>query len=257
MKKDIKKLKFLALTLGTCAVALFAPVQNANAEVFSADQTKEIEVLFKKFLSENPELILKSVDDFRSAQEQKTQQSAQKNLEEYASYFADDNLPSAGNPKGDVTIVEYFDYNCGYCRKAFADIVKIIEEDKNIRVIFQEMPILSPSSIKMASIAMAAHKQGKYFEMHRALMEYKGGQSDSAFYGIAEKLGLDIEKLKTDAASAEVKAQIKKATDMARTLDIRGTPGFIIGNKIYPGYIGLDGLRDAVKAARDSKAKSK
>jgi len=255
LKKDIKKLKFLVLALGTCAAALISPAQNANAEIFNAEQTKEIEVLFKKFLSDNPELILKSVDDFRSVQEKKTQQSAQKNLEEYASYFADENLPSAGNPKGDVTIVEYFDYNCGYCRKAFADIVKIIEEDKNIRVIFQEMPILSPSSIKMASIAMAAHKQGKYFEMHAALMDYKGGQSDSAFYGVAEKLGLDIEKLKADAASADVKAQIRKATDMARSLDIRGTPGFIIGNKIYPGYIGLDGLRDAVKAARANKAK--
>ncbi len=256
MKEDIKKLKFLALTLGTCAAAFFAPMQNANAEIFNAEQTKEIEVLFKKFLSDNPELILKSVDDYRSSQEKKTQQSAQKNLAEYKDYFADNKLPIAGNPNGDVTVVEYFDYNCGYCRKAFADLVSLIEEDKNVRIILQEMPILSPSSIKMASIALAAHKQGKYFEMHTALMDYKGGQSDNAFYGLAEKLGLDIEKLKTDAASADIKAQIQKSMDMARALDIRGTPGFIIGNEIYPGYIGMDGLRDAVKKARASKSKS-
>ncbi len=256
MKKDIKKLKFLALTLGTCAATLFTPINNAHAETFNAEQEKEIESLFKKFLSENPELILKSVDDYRSAQEKKTQQSAQKNLSEYKEYFADKNLPSTGNPDGDVTIVEYFDYNCGYCRKAFADILTVIEKDKNIRVVFQEMPILSPSSIKMASIALAAHKQGKYFEMHTALMEYKGGQSDNAFYGLAEKLGLNIEKLKADAGSEDIKAQIRKSTDMAKTLDIRGTPGFIIGDKIYPGYIGLEGLRDAIKKARDNKSQS-
>jgi len=257
LKKNIKNLKFLALTLGTCAAALLAPINTAQAETFTAKQTKEIEVLFKKFLSENPELILETVDNYRSTQEKLTQQSAQKNLAEYEDYFAAKDLPTAGNPDGDVTLVEYFDYNCGYCRKAFEDIVVLLEEDKNLRVIFQEMPILSPSSINMASIALAAQEQGKYFEMHQALMDYRGGQSDEAFYGVAKKIGLDIEKLKIAAGSDEVKAKIKKSMDMAKTLDIRGTPGFIIGDKIYPGYIGLDGLREAVKDARDAKAKTK
>ena len=249
-------MKFLALTLGTCAAALFASPYNANAQSFSAEQKAEIETLFKELLSNNPELILKSVEDYRMAQEKKMQQDAKKNLDDYKEYFADGSLPMAGNPEGDVTIVEYFDYNCGYCRKAFEDVVKIIEEDKNVRVIFQEMPILSPSSSTMASIAMAAHKQGKYFEMHQALMGYKGSQGNDAFFKLAEKLGLDMEKLKADAASAEVKAEIAKATEMARSLDIRGTPGFIIGDEIYPGYIGIEGVRKAVEDARTANSAS-
>ncbi len=255
MKKDIKKIRFFILSLGLCMALLFVPSLSKAEEVFSPEQVEEIENLFKKFLSENPELILKSVENYRIIQEEKSKQSAKKNLEEYKEFFASNELPMAGNPKGDVTVVEYFDYNCGYCRKAFEDLVKLIDEDKNIRVVFQEMPILSPSSVKMASIALAAHKQGKYFEMHQALMNYRGSQSDDAFYGLAEKIGLDVKKLREDAESADVKAQISKSLDMAKSLDIRGTPGFIIGDEIYPGYIGMDGLSNAIKRARSQNNK--
>jgi len=255
LKKAIKNLKFVALTMGVCGAALLAPVQDVKAAEFTPEQVKELEVLFKKFLAENPESILKSVDDFRVSEEKRTQQSAKENLAEYGDYFADASLPSAGNPDGDVTLVEYFDYNCGYCRKAYADIIAILKEDTNVRVILQEMPILSPSSKVMAGYAMAAHAQGKYFEMHKALMDYRGGQGDDAFLKLATDLGLDIDKLKIDAKSAATVASIEKSSAMARDLGIRGTPGFIIGNEIYPGYIGLKGLRDAISDAREAQSK--
>ena len=254
MKKETRNLKLFALTLGTCAAALFAPVQNVHAESFTPEQVKELEGLFKQFLADNPEAILKSVDDYRAEQEKKTQQSAKENLKEYKSYFEDNSLPMAGNPDGDVTVVEYFDYNCGYCRKAFSDLQKLMQEDKNIRVVFQEMPILSPSSKKMAEFAMAAHKQGKYFEMHQALMDYRGSQSDEAYHKLAMDIGLDLEKLKADAASEAVAGEIQKAVEMARSLGVRGTPGFIIGDEVYPGYIGMEGLKKAIETARAAKA---
>lgn len=252
--KKIKNFKFLALAMGVCSVALLTPVHNARAEEFTPEQVKELDVLFKKFLAENPEVILKSVDDFRASEEKKTQQSAQQNLAEYADYFTDASLPSAGNPDGDVTVVEYFDYNCGYCRKAYQDILTLIKEDTNLRVVFQEMPILSPSSKVMAGLAMAAHEQGKYFEMHKALMDYRGSQSDDAYNKLAEKIGLDVSKMQTDAKSVDIIASIDKSSDMARVLGIRGTPGFIVGDQIYPGYIGLDGLRNAIKEARSAQS---
>ncbi|PCI55337.1 MAG: hypothetical protein COB36_06850 [Alphaproteobacteria bacterium] len=245
----------MALTMGVCGSALLAPVQNVQAAEFTPEQVKELEVLFKKFLAENPEVILKSVDDFRVSEEKKTQQSAQENLAAYNDYFADTGLPMAGNPDGDVTLVEYFDYNCGYCRKAYMDILTILKEDTNLRVIFQEMPILSPSSKVMAGYAMAAHAQGKYFEMHKALMDYRGGQGDEAYLKLAKDLGLDLDKLKIDIKSADLLASIDKSSAMARDLGIRGTPGFIIGDEIYPGYIGLKGLRDAISAARAAQSK--
>jgi len=254
LNKAIKNFKFLALTMGVCSAALLAPAHNARAESFTPEQTKELEVLFKKFLAENPEAILKSVDDFRASEEKRTQQSAQQNLKDYAEYFADAGLPSAGNLEGDVTVVEYFDYNCGYCRKAYADILTLLKEDTNLRVVFQEMPILSPSSKAMASLTMAAHEQGKYFEMHKALMDYRGSQSEEAYNKLAEDIGLDVEKMRADANSAKIIASIEKSSEMARVLGIRGTPGFIVGDQIYPGYIGLDGLRKAIKEARAAKA---
>ena len=254
MNKTMKNFKFLALTMGVCSAALFAPVHDARADAFTPEQVKELESLFKKFLAENPESILKSVDDFRVTEEKKTQQSAQENLANYAEYFADKGLPTAGNPDGDVTLVEYFDYNCGYCRKAYADVMALLKEDANLRVVFQEMPILSPSSKIMAGYAMAAHEQGKYFEMHQALMDYRGGQGDEAYMKLAKGLGLDVEKLKVDAKSSSISASIDKSSAMARDLGIRGTPGFVVGNEIYPGYIGLDSLRKAVEKARSEQA---
>ncbi len=249
MRKN--KIKFLAFA--SCVALLCAPI-SANAQSFTDEQTKEIEVLFKKFLAENPQAILDSVENHRADQERKTQQSAQENLKEYIEFFKSNDLPMAGNPEGDVTLVEFFDYNCGYCRKAFQDIQTILAEDKNVRVIFQEMPILSPSSKKMAAFALAALKQDKYFEMHTALMDYKGSQTDDAYIKLAESIGLDIDQFKIDVEHPDIGEQINKTLDMARDLGIRGTPGFIIGEKIYPGYIGADGLRKGLEEARAAKA---
>jgi len=243
----------LALTLGTCAAALSFAVPAVSAESFTEEQKAEIETLFKKFLADNPESILESVDNFRAEQERQTQQSAQDSLKKYQEYFARDDMPMAGNPEGDVTVVEYFDYNCGYCKKAFADIRKIIDEDKNVRVVFQEMPILSPSSRTMATLALAAHRQGKYFEMHTALMDHRGSQSDEAFYKVAESIGLDMDKMKAEVKAEEIMAEVQKTLDMARELGIKGTPGFIIGDRIYPGYIGLEGVKNAIADARAAK----
>ncbi|MGH1375110.1 MAG: DsbA family protein [Alphaproteobacteria bacterium] len=258
MKTTIKNIKFKMLTLATCAAALCAPV-GANAEEkssFTPEQKTELEVLFKEFLANNPEAILKSVENHQIAQEQKERQSAEDSLKEYREYFAQPTLPAAGNPDGDVTVVEFFDYNCGYCRKAYEDLIKLIGEDKNLRVVFQDMPILSPTSKTMASLSMAAHQQGKYFEMHQALMAHRGPQSDEAFFKVSSDLGLDMDKLKEDALSDRTSKTILNMIDIGRKMGIRGTPGFIIGDKIYPGYIGLKGLRDAIAEAR-AAAKAK
>ncbi len=257
MNISLKKMKFLALTAGVCAVAMSASTQSAQAaESFTADQKKEMEVLFKEYITNNPELILESVRKYQEDQERKVMQSAQENLKEYQSFFAQDDIPMAGNPEGDVTVVEFFDYNCGYCKKAFEDVQKIIAEDKNVRVVFMDMPILSPSSAKMSNISLAAHKQGKYFETHRALMDYRGSQSDEAFYKVASDVGLDMEKLKVDVESPDIQTFITKSKNMAQALGVRGTPGFVIGDKVYPGYIGMDAMRNAIKEARAANAKN-
>ncbi len=254
MKNNMKKTKLLALTMGACAAAVLFPVQTVSAQAFTPEQKAELEELVKQYIVGNPESILESVDRYRTEQEQKTQQSAQDSLSEYQEYFKTATLPMAGNPEGDVTVVEFFDYNCGYCRKAYEDIMGLLKDDTNVRVVFQEMPILSPSSQLMSTIALAAKMQGKYFEMHQGLMDYKGTQTEEAYFKIAEKIGLDLEKLKTDMASDAVKGEVEKSMEVARALGIRGTPGFVIGDTIFPGYVGLDALKKGVSDARAAKA---
>lgn len=256
MKVILKKTRFLALAGSLCVALLTAPMHANAEEVFTQEQKKEIEKLFKDYISDNPELILLSVRKYQEEQERKMMQSAQDNLKEYKEFFADKSLPMAGNPDGDVTVVEFFDFNCGWCKKAFDDVQKIIAEDSNARVVFMDLPILSPASEKMTKIALAAHKQGKYFEMHKALMDYRGSQNDAAFFKLAADLGLDMDKLKADMDSADVQAAIAKATAIAQALGIRGTPGFVVGDKVYPGYIGIEKLRNAVKQARTGEAKN-
>lgn len=254
MKANIKNIKVAALMLGVaCAGALFSPAM-AKAQAFTEEQKKELQTLIGDYIANNPQKILDAVNDHMRKQEEDSRASAVKNLEQYKEYFADKSLPMAGNPDGDVTVVEFFDYNCGYCKKAYQDIRALLEEDKNLRVVLQEMPILSASSATMAGVALAAHKQGKYFEMHMALMDYRGAQSEEAFLGLAKDIGLDVEKLKVDVSDPATRAAFEKASSVANSLGIRGTPGFIIGDKIFPGYIGLEGLRDAIKEARASKS---
>ena len=250
----------LILTTGAALIASAPIAFAAQADVkssFTKEQKAELDVLLRQFVNDNPELIMESFRQFQEDQEEKAEQSAQESLERYKEGFADRNLPMVGNPDGDVTVVEFFDYNCRYCVKAFEDIMKFIEEDKNIRVVLLDMPILSQSSQIMATIGLAANKQGKYFEMHKALMEYSGSQSEEAFLTLAKDIGLDIEQLKKDMNSAEIKSMISKNRAMSHNLGIQGTPGFVVGDRIYPGYIGKNGLRKAVKEAREVKTEEK
>lgn len=256
MIHTVKNYRKLVLVAGAACAALFASMPvfaQDKASAFTPEQKAELQEMFKEYLLKNGEVILTSVDEFRRAEEAKTQQSAQENLKLYKDYFASKDLPMAGNPDGDVTVIEFFDYNCGYCKRAFADIVKLLEEDKNVRVVFQEMPILSPASNAMAELSYAAHKQGKYFELHKALMEYHGAQTPEDFVALGTKIGLDPAKVEADARSPEAKAAIEKSTKVARDLGIKGTPGFVVGDTIYPGYIGLEGLKASIAEARAAK----
>ena len=244
----------LLLTLSPLAASRTAQAETQSS--FTAEQKTELETIFRQFVSDNPQLIMETVQRHVEDREQKAMMDAKESLKEYQKVFSNKNLPMVGNPDGDVTIVEFFDYNCGYCKKAFSDIMKLVDQDKNVRVVFQDLPILSPTSQKMAELSLAAHKQGKYFEFHKALMEYRGTQSDEAFLKVGEGVGLDTEQLKQDAKSGEVQKAISEIKEMSQVLGIRGTPGFIIGNEIYPGYIGPKGLSETVKKAREA-AKAK
>lgn len=228
----------------------FASTSAMAADAMSKAQVQEI---VHEFLMDNPEVIFESIENYRTKQEADKQAQAAKNIEKYKDYLTSKDSPSAGNPNGDVTIVEFFDYNCGYCKKALSDVAATISDDDNVRFIFKEMPILSASSRDMARWALAANKQGKYFEYHVELMKMRGSKDTASFRKLGSDLGMDADQLEKDANSEAVKADIEKSVSVARELGVNGTPAFIINGEMYPGYLGPEGMKKAIKQARAAK----
>lgn len=251
ISKSVYALPLVAL-MSAGILLHFAP-QKALAEGeqgLNEVQKAEVRKMVEEYIGQNPDKIIESFKTYQEKQERQSIEDASKKIVEHKDYLTSADAPSAGNPKGDVTVVEFLDYNCGYCKKAVEDVKKLIETDKNVRVVFHEMPILGPTSAIASQYAHAAHKQGKYFEYHTALLEHHGQIDEAFLQDLGKKLGLDVEKMKKDIESDDVKSDISKSLDVAREVGIQGTPGFIVGEKLYPGYLGEDGLKAAVDEAR-------
>ena len=245
---------FLLTTLLAGAAGLAGLSHQAQAaDAFSSTQKDELGTIIKEYLMDNPEVIFKSIDAYRQKEKEMQQAKAKNAIKDNIKKLTESDAPSIGAEDADVVIVEFFDYNCGYCKRAVPDIQAVLEKDKKVRFVFQEMPILGPSSLTAAQWAKAAHNQGKYFDFHVALMEHRGAKDEAQLTKLAEKLGLDINKMKKDAGSDEVKNAIDAEVSLARQIGINGTPAFIVGEDLYPGYIGKDGLTGAIKEARKSK----
>jgi protein-disulfide isomerase len=232
--------------------ALFFLIPSARAEM-TPEQKAEIEALVKEYILNNGQVVIESVNKFQEKQEAEANKAAETTAKQLIeSLKADKSVPVVGNPKGDVTVVEFFDFNCGYCKKAFEEIQSLMKDDKNVKIVLYDMPILGPESMEASKWALAAEKQGKYFEFHTALMNHAGGKDESALKQIAEDTGLDVEKMLKDKASPDIEAQINKHLMTAQSLGIQGTPGFLINEKVFRGYIPYDVMKDAIKAARES-----
>jgi protein-disulfide isomerase len=237
----------LSAVILTCLFAL--PSAAAKAEMTKG----EVEKIIESYLMNNGDKILKSVDDYqRKSIQQKTDASIKQNAE---ALFNNPRTPIAGNPDGDVTVVEFFDYNCGYCKQAFKDIKKLIENDKNVKIVFKELPILGPTSEVAAKWALAANNQGKYFAFHEKLMSHNGAKSDAFLEEAAKAVGLDVDKIKADIAGTEILLQIERERALATDMAIGGTPAFLVGEELIPGAVSYDTLKQKVDAARAAKKK--
>jgi protein-disulfide isomerase len=227
--------------------------KEAGSATFTSEQKAEIEKMFKSLLAESGGEIMDAVTKYQADQAKVDEEKSKLMLtENEEAIFNDPDTPIAGNPNGDVTVVEFFDYNCGYCKKALPDITAILK-DPNVKVAFKEMPILSPASGMAAKWALAADKQGKYWEFHSKLMETKDNKTEEKLTEIANNIGIDVEQLKKDAADPALDKLLEANQKLARELSVRGTPAFIIGDKIFRGYIGQDAMKAAVAEARSGK----
>ena len=225
-------------------------IKTSQAQEFTDEQKVQFEKMMKNYLLNNGELILESVNKYQADLQEKDRAEAAVKAKVFMTEITKQDLPYAGNEKGDVTLVEFFDYNCGYCRKALTEIQKVLKDDKNIKVIFMDMPILGPQSLEASKWSLAAHRQGKYFEYHQEIMDHNGPKDDKNLERLAEKVGLDIKKLKQDKDDPKIVKDLETYVTKAQEMGIRGTPGFIIQDQIFPGYIPADQIKEVIAKAR-------
>ena len=224
-----------------------------NSSSLNVQQRKEVKDIIRKYLQKNPDVIIESIQKMRKQQEHQAKERSLKNLIIYKELILNDpTSPIAGNPEGDVTVVEFFDYSCGYCKRIFPRLKRLINEDKNIRFVFKELPILSPQSELAARAALAAWRQDKtkYMEIHSEFMKLKGRFSEIRILRIAKNKGLNIAQLKKDMGSLALDKTIAGNRQLAQKMNITGTPGFIIGNNIIPGAVELETLKKLIAKAR-------
>jgi protein-disulfide isomerase len=225
------------------------------AKVFSPDQVKALHVIIKDYLVANQQIMVEVTKELERRQ-QAEQAAAQAKLiaEQKAHIFAQEADFSIGGDKNSVTVVEFFDYNCGWCKRAVNDIVNLQKSDPKLRFIMKEFPIFGEDSAAAAKAALASKRQGKYWEFHNALMREKRVTAANLFK-IAEDVGLDVAKLKTDMADPKIAEAIRQNTALAQALNIEGTPGFVIDSRVNVGYIPADNLRRMVEDIRKTGCK--
>ncbi|NJO23686.1 MAG: DsbA family protein [Sphingomonadales bacterium] len=228
------------------------PLRPANAQ--STVSQDEFERRIRAYLLAHPEVIAEALQGLEERERAAQASAAKSALKTHADeVLRDPDSPVGGNPEGDVTLVEFFDYNCPYCKRVAPDMVKAASNDPKLRVVYKEFPILGASSTFAAKAALAAHRQGKYVAFHNALMEAKGTLTEKRVLEAAGRLGLDVERLKADMATPALQAAIDRNLALARALNINGTPGFVIGEQIVPGAIDLATMERLIGEARGNK----
>jgi protein-disulfide isomerase len=261
----LQKIALSALSLAAVVCIGLAPAQAADPGDAAAPAKKhaaaagaltkdEVNQMIHDYIMANPQVVMEAVDNYQKKMMADREAHASENVKTNKSQLTKDpNSPEAGNPHGDVTMVEFFDYNCHFCKGAWPAVQGLIDKDKKVRVIFKELPILGPSSEEAAKWALAANKQKKYFAFHRAMMENKEPINEELLEKVAKSVDMDVDKAKADVSSPEVASELGQTRALAQDLDINGTPAFIVGDDISRGAISEDAIEAKIKAIRASK----
>lgn len=238
-----------ALLAGLMAAPVGA--QDDQASNFSPAEEDAIRQLVRDYLLANPEVLMEAAQVFRQRQqEMQEQQASQTLVMRREELNRDPDSPVLGNPDGDVVVVEFFDYRCPYCVRVAEDLREAVEDDGDIRLVMKEFPILGPESMVAARMALAAEKQGKYEELHFAMMTVSGKLTEDKAFKIAEKIDLDMDQLRRDMEAPEIDAMLQRNFALAQALQINGTPAFVIGDEVVRGAIDMRALRQIVGQTR-------
>ncbi len=246
----MNKFQTLVVVAGLALIPAIAVAQSkSGASGVSPEQRKAFEGVIKDYLLKNPIIIRQAIEALRTQEEAAKKAQAAAALKTHKDQlFYDKTSPVAGNPKGDITIVEFFDYNCGYCKRAAPTLKAVMKKDPNVRIVYKEFAILGPKSIIAARAALAAQRQGKYQEFHDGLMT---GQADEdSIAALANSLGMDYAKLRKDMGDPKINQVLQNNYQLATTLGINGTPAFVIGERLVPGAVGVAALTQIIKEER-------
>jgi protein-disulfide isomerase len=228
----------------------------AAAGGFTSEQVQSLQGIIREYLLANPEILADVSKELERKQAAEAAAKAEKFLaDNKAKVFTASSDFVLGNAKGDVTVVEFFDYNCGWCKRAIADLQVLTKGDQKVRVVMKEYPIFGgPPSVMAAKAAMASIRQNKYWEFHTALMREKQVTEQNLFV-VAERVGLNVARLKTDMADPKIEASIEENIQLGQGLGIEGTPGFVVDAKVNVGYVPADGLKQMLGDVRKTGCK--
>lgn len=236
------------------AIAAISFTVPGLAEVTDADRDA-IRSIVREYLLENPEVVREALIELERREEE-AQNAARRDAVSSVSEFLFNSTRQVelGNPRGDITLVEFFDYNCGYCRRAMDDVLRLLDEDKNLRVVLKEFPVLGQGSVEAARVAIAVNEAApeKYLEFHKTLLSARGQANQELALQVAEQVGLnrsDVEA--TMGSSPEVRATIEEVYSLANRLGLTGTPSFVVGDEVVMGAVGYDALKQKIAALRD------
>jgi len=238
---------------------LVMAVVPAAAQTFSQPQRDEIGAIVREYLLAHPELLQEIATELDKRQNEAKEAKGMAAVREHSETIL--NSPRQvviGNPQGDVTLVEFFDYNCGYCKRAMADMLDLMKSDSKLRIVLKEFPVLGDSSVEAARVAVAVRMQDKsgkkYLDFHQKLLGTRGEANRARALAVAKEVGMDMARLEKDIASDEVKATLEESFKLADALGLTGTPSYVAGNSIIIGAVGVDELRQKVKIARCGNA---
>jgi protein-disulfide isomerase len=241
------------------ALAFCAMPPAASAQSFSGGQRGEIETIIKSYLLAHPEVLEEAMAELNkrqaAAEAEKHEASVAQNSD---TIFNSPRGVVLGNRDGDVTFVEFFDYNCGYCKRAMADMLDLMKTDPKLKVVLKEFPVLSEGSVDAAKVAVAVRMQDpsgkKYLDFHQRLLGGRGPADKARAMAAAKEAGLDTARIEKDLASPEVRATIEENFKLAESMGMNGTPSYVIGKQVVIGAVGLDNLKEKIGLARCGKA---
>ncbi len=247
--------------LATAVVALLAVAapQTARAAEFNATQRGEIEKIVREYLIAHPEVLQEAMAELEKKQSALDAEKHKAAVKTHAQLlFSSPRQVNLGNPQGNVTFVEFFDYNCGYCKRAMEDMMALMKSDPKLKVVLKEFPVLGQGSMEAAQVAVAVNMQDKsgkkYLEFHQRLLSGRGQVDRARALTVARELGLDMGRLEKDMNSAEAKATLQESFKLAEALGLNGTPSYVIGDQVVIGAVGLSALQEKINTSRCGKA---